>query len=143
MTEFIRRIGHDLRHLHNIDAYAVAVVAFVFAALSVAGDTLPDNPRWAVLLVGVGLLVYRITRPDHLPGAAGDLLKDRSAFEGKPFPARLRAAHELWVYAPSGINLLVPQHADTIRTTLLDQPDGVVRPWAGRTVLTRLMARRR
>jgi hypothetical protein len=127
MGEFIRRIGHDIRHLRNIDAYAVAVVAFVVAAVSVAGDTLPDNTRWAVLLVGVGLLVYRITLPERLPGEAGDLLKDRSAFDDKPFPARLRAASELWVFAPSGINLLAPQHGDTIRTTLLENPDGVVR----------------
>jgi hypothetical protein len=35
MGEFIRRIGHDIRHLRNIDAYAVAVVAFVF--------TIPDS----------------------------------------------------------------------------------------------------
>ncbi len=127
MGEFIRRIGHDIWHLRNIDAYAVAAVAFVFAALSVAGDTLPGNPRWAVLLVGVGLLVFRITLPDRLPGDAGDVLKDRSAFDDKPFPARLRSATELWVFAPSGINLLAPQHADTIRTTLLGNPDGVVR----------------
>lgn len=127
MREVLRRIGHDLRHLRNIDAYAVALAAFVFAALSVAGDALPGNPRWAVLLVGVGVLVFRVTLPDHNDGSADDLLKDRSAFEEKPFPARLRAASELWLFAPSGVNLLAPQNCDTIRTTLLDKPDGVVR----------------
>jgi hypothetical protein len=34
---------------------------------------------------------------------------------------------ELWVFAPSAINLLAPQNCDTIRTTLLANPDGVVR----------------
>ena len=127
MWTLFRRIGHDLRHLRNIDAYAVALVAFVFAALSVAGDALPGNPRWAVLLVGVGLLVFRMTLPDHYEGSADDVLKDRSSFEDKPFPARRREASELWVFAPSAINLLAPQNRDTIRTTILANPDGAVR----------------
>jgi hypothetical protein len=127
MWALIRRIGHDLRRLRNIDAYAVAFLAFVFAVLSLAGDVLPDNARWAVLLAGVGVLVFRMTIPDHGDGAADDLLKDRSAFEGKSFPARLREAKELWVFAPSAINLLIPQNCDTIRTTILANPDGVVR----------------
>jgi len=123
----VRRIGRDLRHLHNIDAYAVALIVFVFAVLSVAGDVLPANARWAVLLVGVGVLVFRVTLPDRYEGSADDVLKDRSAFEDKPLPARLREASELWVFAPSAINLLAPQNCDTIRTTLLANPDGVVR----------------
>ena len=61
--EVVRRIGRDLRHLHNIDAYAVALIVFVFAVLSVAGDILPAHARWAVLLVGVGVLVFRVTLP--------------------------------------------------------------------------------
>jgi hypothetical protein len=123
----VRRIGRDLRHLHNIDAYAVALIVFVFAVLSVAGDILPANAPWAVLLVGVGVLVFRVTLPDRYEGSADDVLKDRSAFEDKPLPARLREASELWVSAPSAINLLAPQNCDTIRTTLLANPDGVVR----------------
>lgn len=127
MKAAIRRIGHDLRHLRNIDAYAAALLVFVFAVLSVAGDILPSNARWAVLFVGLGVLVFRITLPDHLAGSADDVLKDRSAFEDKPFSARLRKASELWVFAPSAINLLAPQNCDTIRTTILANPDGVVR----------------
>jgi hypothetical protein len=82
----VRRIGRDLRHLHNIDAYAVALIVFVFAVLSVAGDILPANARWAVLLLGVGVLVFRVTLPDRYEGSADDVLKDRSAFEDKPCP---------------------------------------------------------
>jgi len=127
MREAFRRIGHDLRQLRNIDAYAAALIVFVFAVLSVAGDILPANARWAVLLVGVGVLVFRVTLPDRYDGSADDVLKDRSAFEDSPFPARLRGANELWVFAPSAINLLAPQNCDTIRTTILANPDGVVR----------------
>lgn len=127
MRTMIRRIGHDLRHLRHIDAYAVALLASVFAVLSVVGDVLPDNARWAVLFVGVGVLVFRVTIPDNNEGSPDDVLKDRSAFENNPFPARLREASELWVFAPSAINLLAPQTCDTIRTTILANPDGIVR----------------
>lgn len=127
MHEVLRRIGRDLRQLHNIDAYAVALIVFAFAVLSLAGDILPDNARWAVLLVGVGILVFRVTLPDHLAACADDVLKDRSGFEDKPFSARLREAREVWVFAPSAINLLTPQNCDTIRTTVLANPDGVMR----------------
>ena len=127
MLAVFRRIGRDLRHLRNIDAYAVAVIVFAFAVLSVAGEISPVNARWTVLFVGVGVLVFRMTLPDHLEGSADDVLKDRSAFEDKPFSARLREASELWVFAPSAINLLAPQNCDTIRTTILANPDGVVR----------------
>src|SRR5689334_32800 len=89
MRTMIRRIGHDLRHLRHIDAYAVALLASVFAVLSVVGDVLPDNARWAVLFVGVGVLVFRVTIPDNDEGSPDDVLKDRSAFENNPFPARL------------------------------------------------------
>lgn len=127
MREVFRRMGRDLRQLHNIDAYAIALLVFVFAVLSMTGDILPDNARWAVLLIGVGVLVFRVTLPDHYEGSADDVLKDRTAFEDKPLSGRLREASELWVFAPSAINLLPPQNCDTIRTTILAKPDGVVR----------------
>jgi len=127
MRDVYRRIGCDVRQLRNIDAYAVALMVFVFAVLSLAGDILTVNARWAILLVGVGVLVFRVTLPDHYAGSVDDVLKDRFSFEGKPSSARLRDARELWIFAPSAINLLAPQNCDTIRTTILANPDGVVR----------------
>jgi hypothetical protein len=127
MAELFRRIGRDLRKRHNIDAYAVALLAFVFAILSVVGDILPVNARWTVLLVGLSVLVFRVTVPEHYAGSADDVLKDRSAFEDTPFSARLRKAREVWIFAPSAINLLAPQNCDTIRTTILADPGGVAR----------------
>jgi hypothetical protein len=127
MAELLRRIGRDLRRLRNIDAYAVALLAFVFAILSVTGDILPVNDRWTVLLVGVSVLVFRVTLPERSDGSADDVLKDRSAFDDKPFPAQLREAREVWVFAPSAINLLAPQNCDTIRATVLANPAGVAR----------------
>ena len=123
----LSRMVTDLRHLRNIDAYALVLVTLVFAVLSVASDVLPVNARWAVLLAGVALLVFRITLPERVPGLVGEVLQNRLAFEETPFTARLRGASELWVFAPTGVNLLSPQTCETIRSTLLSSPDGVVR----------------
>jgi hypothetical protein len=127
MYKVIRRIGHDIMRRRNLDAYAVAAIAFVFAMLALVGDILPERSSLAVLLAGVGLLVYRITLPDRQAGVADDLLNDRTSFEDQPFPGRLRTAHELWVFAPAGVNLFSPHHCDTLRTTLMNDPNGVVR----------------
>jgi hypothetical protein len=93
----------------------------------VASDVLPVNARWAVLLAGVALLVLRMTLPERIPGPADEVLQDRLAFEDEPFAAQLRDASELWVFAPTGVNLLSPQTCETIRGTLLATRDGVVR----------------
>jgi hypothetical protein len=122
----LRRIGQDLRHRRNIDAYVVAAFALLFAVLSVVGDSVPDGPRWAALLAGVGLLVYRVTVPERT-GGADDVLNDRSAFEDVPLRARFRTAKEVWIFAPSAVNLLAPHNCDALRTTVLNVPDGCVR----------------
>lgn len=70
MLAGFRRIGRDLKRRKHLDAYAVATIAFVFAAMTVVGDAVPEQLRWAALLAGVGLLVYRITLPEANAGAA-------------------------------------------------------------------------
>jgi hypothetical protein len=123
----LRRIGQDIRGRRNVDAYVVSVIAFAFAVLSIVGDAVSEDLRWAALLAGVGLLVYRITIPERTAGSIDDLLQDRSSFEDNPLPARLRTARELWVFAPSGVNLLAADHCETLRRTVLQHADGVVR----------------
>lgn len=127
MRPTIRRIGDDIRHLRNIDAYAIAMVALVFGFFSAAGDVLPVNARWAVVLIGLSLLVFRMTLPEEYNCSVDDVLKDRTDFEKTSFSSRLRHARELWIFAPSAVNLLTPQTCDAIRSTLLDDSDGVVR----------------
>lgn len=127
MRNEFRRIGKDIRERRHLDAYAVTVLAVVFAVLSVVGDSVPDGLRWGALLAGVGLLVYRVTMPEGVSGQADDILNDRSSFEDRPLPTRLRNAREVWVFAPSGVNLLSPQNCETLRSTVLNDPNGVVR----------------
>lgn len=126
MRDGLRRVGQDLRHRRNVEAYAVAGLAFVFAVLSIVGDVLPDGLKWGALFAGVGLLVYRLTLPGE-SGTADDLLLDRTWFDHKPFTGLLDGAQEIWVFAPSAVNLLNPAACQALRSKVLTKPGGVVR----------------
>jgi len=126
MRRTIRRIGHDLKSRRHVEAYVVAALALFFAVVSLAGDIAPDGARWAVLLGGVGILVYRVTLPEG-SSAADDLLHDRTTFESVPFASRLEGAREVWIFAPSAVNLLSPQHCDALRSKVLCHSTGVLR----------------
>ena len=126
MHDALRRVGRDLKNRHNVEAYAVASIAVVFAILSVIGDLLPDDLRWAALFAGLALLVYRLTLPEG--GAPADeLLRDRTSFDDRPFTALLDGAREVWIFAPSAVNLLDPRTCDALRTKILAKAYGVVR----------------
>ncbi|MEU1603057.1 hypothetical protein [Micromonospora matsumotoense] len=127
MAGTVRRIGHDVRGGRNLEAYAVTLVAAALAVVSAFGDLVPVEVLWSVLLAGIALLVYRITVPDERAGTLDAFLDDRVAFDARPFPDRLRTAQELWVYAPSAVNILSPAHCDALRTSVLARPGGVVR----------------
>ena len=76
----LRRIGRDLSRRQHLDAYVVAAFALVLAVLSMLGDLVSVDLRWAAALAALGLLVFRIT----LPEASGDVetvLQSRVAFD--------------------------------------------------------------
>jgi len=122
-----RRIAHDLRNRRLVDAYSAAGVAFVLAVLSLIGDIVPDQIRWAALLAGVGFLVLRVTIPESVGVSIDEFLQDRFAFDAIPLPDRLRSAEEVWIFAPTGVNLLSAHNCELLRTGLLNRPGGVVR----------------
>jgi len=126
MREALRRAGRDLRNRRNIEAYVAAGIAIVFAVLSVFGDVVPDNLRWAALFAGIALLVYRLTLPDR-PGGGAELLQDRTGFDDRPFTTLLNHAREVRIFAPSAVNLLNPRTCDALRTKILNRADGAVR----------------
>jgi hypothetical protein len=127
MLEAWRRIGRDLRNRRFVDAYALALIAFVLAVLSVVGDIVPDQVRWAAVLAGVGILVLRSAVPESPSRNIDNVLKDRFAFDGKPIVDRLKDAKEVWIYAPSAVNLLTSQNCEILRRGALNKGDGVVR----------------
>ncbi|SHM99705.1 hypothetical protein [Cryptosporangium aurantiacum] len=118
MRTGLRRVGRDVARGRHLEVYVVAALALTFATLSVVGDVVPDNLRWAALLAGMALLVYRITVPEPV-GSVAKVFGDRTAFEEVPLAARLKAATEVWVFAPSGVNFLSMPHLDLLRKTVL------------------------
>ena len=127
MSAVWRRIGRDLKNRQHIDAYGISIVAFVLAILSLIPDVVPDPVRWAVLLAGVGILVWRITIPERLSGTVDDLLHDRFAFDRNPLSERLKKASEVCIFAPSAINILSGHNCDLLRTGVLNKADSILR----------------
>jgi hypothetical protein len=122
-----RRVSRDLRDRRFIDVYSVAVVAFVLAIVSLIGYG-SSQLRWTVVLAALGLLVLRITVPETAPEASVDeLLQDRFAFDGVPLADRLRDAREIWIFAPSGVNLLNAHNCELLRAGPLSRANGAVR----------------
>jgi hypothetical protein len=127
VSRLLRRVGRDLRARRNLDAYVVSVCALVFTVLTLVGDVVDTSTQMAVLLAGVGLLVFRITVPEPGTGRVDELLHDRTRFAAVPLDERLARAREIAVFAPSGVNLLNATVCETLRTRVLSRPDGVVR----------------
>lgn len=122
-----RRIAHNLRNRRFVDAYSAALVAFVLAVLSLIGDIVPVQVRWSVLLAGVGFLALRVTIPESGIHSADDIFQDRFAFDDRSLPDRLKNAKEIWIFAPTAVNLLSAHNCDLLRTAILSRPGGVVR----------------
>ena len=122
-----RRVGRDLRDRRFIDVYSVAIVAFVLALVSLIGYG-SSQLRWSVVLAALGLLVLRISVPETAPDASlDDLLRDRFAFDAVPLADRLRDAREVWIFAPSGVNLLTAHNCELLRGGPLSRSGGIVR----------------
>ena len=127
MSRGWHRIRHDLKERRYIDAYSIAFIAFILAVLSLVPSIVPDELRWAALLAGVGLLVLRITMPERLGGTMDDMLNDRFALDRMPLSERLRDTKEVWIFAPSAVNILSAHNCELLRTGILNRPDGIVR----------------
>ncbi|MEU8203568.1 hypothetical protein [Streptosporangium sp. NPDC049046] len=123
----IQRIGRDFKARQHIDAYALTVVLFGFAFLSIFADKLEDDLRWAALFSGVGLLLYRLTLTDEPAESRTDLLHDRSVYDRVPLSSLLAQARDVRVFAPSAVNLLSAQTCELIRNTVLARERGSAR----------------
>jgi hypothetical protein len=122
-----RRVARDLRDRRFIDVYSVAIVAFVLALVSLIGYG-SSQLRWSVVLAALGLLVLRISVPETAPDASLDeLLLDRFAFDAVPLADRFQDAREVWIFAPSGINLLTGHNCELLRAGPLSRSGGIVR----------------
>jgi hypothetical protein len=127
MRQTVRRVANDLRDKRYIDLYSVAIVSIALAVLSLATDVVPYGVRWAVLFAALGILVLRMTIPSATSSSIESLLADRFAFEGIDISARLQEAKEVWVFAPSAVNLLTAHNCESLRKGPLSRSDGAVR----------------
>ncbi|MBO3752228.1 hypothetical protein J5X84_39745 [Streptosporangiaceae bacterium NEAU-GS5] len=126
MRHFLHRVSVDLGNRRNLDAYAITAVASALALLTLVEDAVPEQYRWAVLLSGIAVLVYRITLPEGVQ-CSGPQVGRRADLETESLSGRLERTRELWIFGPSAVNLLSRPTCGALRRTVLDRPDGVVR----------------
>ncbi|MGH3378046.1 MAG: hypothetical protein ACRDP6_25270 [Actinoallomurus sp.] len=61
MHRELMRICRDVRSGRQLEAYVAAFVSSAFAVMSFFGDLVSTDLRWAICMMGIGLLVYRST----------------------------------------------------------------------------------
>ncbi|WP_433871948.1 hypothetical protein [Saccharopolyspora sp. CA-218241] len=128
MRKFFHRFATDVRQRRYLDAYAVGFLALVMMALTVFGDNLPDDYRWAVVFAGIGILVLRLTAPENrVPPGGAVVIGDRARFEDDPLAERLKRAEEVCIFAPSAVNVLDEQTGEILRKHVLGRRRGKVR----------------
>lgn len=127
MDRFMRgleRIGKDLRDRRNIEAYAATFFVILFAILTIVGDIVPTNIKEAAMLSALGLLVYNLTVPKDASLTSYDqMLNDRTDFK-QPFSELVRSATQLYMYAPSAVNVLNSDNLKVINDSILSRKGG-------------------
>jgi hypothetical protein len=111
-----RRVANDIRERRHLEAYSLFVVTLAVTVVGVIGG-LPDRLAEAVVLAGLAFLILWTTSPRAAePGAGVSLdtvLRDRDAYGS--FSELLDGTTELWMYAPTGVNVLLRHTADIRR----------------------------
>jgi hypothetical protein len=102
----LRRLAEDLREVRNIEAYAISTLAAALTIFTVVGSPSPQLFD-AVALACLAFLVFSTTRQQAASQAGGGVAgvrRDRDSYA--TFEQLLDGATELWMYAPSGVNVL-------------------------------------
>ncbi len=111
-----RRVANDLRERRHLEAYSLFLVTLGVTVVSVVGG-LPDRLAEPVVLAGLAFLILWTTGPRASEQGAGvsldTVLRDRDAYGS--FSELLDGATELWMYAPTGVNVLLRHTADIRR----------------------------
>lgn len=126
MMHGLRRIRRDLKERRHVEVYVVTAAAVVLAVLSLVGDLVGAEIRWAVVLAALSLLTYQIALPTR-SNDLDDVLHSRTSFDDITFSSRLRRAKAVWVFGPSAVDLLTADTANHLRTQVLSRREGVVR----------------
>jgi hypothetical protein len=110
----LRRVGGDLRSARHLEAYSVSVVAVALTVLNLLGSPSPRLTE-SVVLACLAFLVLWTTgaRGGEAPASLDTVLRNRESFGS--FADLLDGASELWMYAPTGVNVLLRHAADIKR----------------------------
>lgn len=122
-----RSVWNDVKNRRNIEAYVATAVAVVFATLGIIGDVVPDDMKWSALFAGLGLLIFRIAVPVRPSASIESLLSDRATFSTTPFSSLVDGARQVWIFAPSAVNVLNAANCDLLRRSVLNRGDGDLR----------------
>ncbi len=122
----ITSLQRTLKHIiKNLDGYLVTFLTIFFVVLDFFGDTINDSLKINAILVALGLIAFRLTRPNESAKSLDTFLNDRA---GLPKLAEtLQQTEELWIYAPSAANFLRGDNLGLIRRHILDNPKGHLR----------------
>jgi hypothetical protein len=110
----LRRVGGDLRSARHLEAYSVSVVAVALTVFNLLGSPSPRLTE-SVVLACLAFLVLWTTgaRGEGAPASLDTVLRNRESFGS--FSELLDGASELWMYAPTGVNVLLRHAADIKR----------------------------
>jgi hypothetical protein len=115
----LHRIADDLRGARHVEAYTVSALTVVLTVYNLVGDASARLTNSAILAC-LAFLVFWTTgsRAGGGPEPSLDgVLRNRDGYGA--FKELLGGATEVWMYAPSGVNVLV-RHAADIRRWLAD-----------------------
>jgi hypothetical protein len=104
--KLFRRLADDLREFRNVEAYAISALAVGLTIFTIVGN--PSAQLFnTVTLACLAFLVFSTTtgqRAARQAGGLAEVLRDRDSYA--TFEQLLDGATELWMYAPSGVNVL-------------------------------------
>jgi hypothetical protein len=117
LLKALRRVITDISAGRQIEAYALTLIALGVTVATMLDDALSLDIQMAVLLAGIGLLVFKTTVPVEKEIDLDRVLLDRQSYGA--FRDFIRGGHELLIAAPSAVNVLMS--APDIEREILDR----------------------
>ncbi len=111
----LRRVADDIRERRHLEAYSLFLLTLALTVVSVVG--LSARFVNAMVLAGLAFLILWTTGARAGEGAGGvsldTVLRNRDSYGS--FSDLLAGATELWMYAPTGLNVFLRHSADIRR----------------------------
>lgn len=120
MLELARAVLSDIRHGKNIEAYVLFILGVILGILGLANLASAQVVSSGVLL-SVSYLIFHSTGAGESEANVAVRVSGREDFG--PFIDLLTDTRELFVYAPTGVNLV--SHSGEIRRRVLDRGGSV------------------